>query len=79
MATGSYRLEFTAMRLPDVLKDTVRAMLPWARQDHVRLEWAVDPRLPEYVLGDPNRVGQIVSNFCSNCECCLGWLTGLHQ
>jgi hypothetical protein len=38
----------------------------WARQESVLLTLGLDPGIPPVLIGDPNRIAQVASNFISN-------------
>jgi signal transduction histidine kinase len=44
----------------------VKNMAVWARQDAIQLALEMDPNIPPLVIGDPNRIQQVLSNFISN-------------
>ena len=66
MAAGSYALEMRDMSLKHSLEGVVRNMQAWARTDGILLSLEFDASIPPIIVGDPNRVGQIVSNYISN-------------
>lgn len=63
---GKVTLERIAFRLPLAVQKAVALMLPKAEQKGLRLRTALPPDLPEAVLGDPARLGQVLNNLLSN-------------
>lgn len=62
--------ELSVRREPFVLRDlieqTIEPFIEPARAKGLDLSLSVDPTLPEQVVGDPARVGQILDNLVSN-------------
>ncbi|MFN8557440.1 MAG: ATP-binding protein [Dehalococcoidia bacterium] len=63
--TGDLRIEPEPTDLADVAEDAAAVIRPAAAAKAVRLEVTVDPATPT-VLGDPDRLGQVVGNLLSN-------------
>lgn len=59
-------IEAIAFNLGEVLEGATDTLGPTARSKGLRLSVFVDPTLPEYVVGDPHRLRQILFNLCSN-------------
>jgi signal transduction histidine kinase/CheY-like chemotaxis protein/HPt (histidine-containing phosphotransfer) domain-containing protein len=63
---GRIELEAVEFNLPDVL-DGLRALLgDTAAAKNVALAFAIDPETPAALVGDPLRLGQILTNLLSN-------------
>lgn len=63
--SGSITLEQTAFDLSSIIGRIVTTYRPLAQQKGLYLVCAMEPNLP-YLLGDPLRVSQILSNLISN-------------
>lgn len=63
--SGSITLEQTAFDLSSIIGRIVTTYRPLAQQKGISLVCAMEPNLP-YLLGDPLRIGQILSNLVSN-------------
>ncbi|WP_442511114.1 response regulator [Novipirellula sp. SH528] len=63
---GKLDLEQRAFRLRDHVGQTVRTLGPLAGSNGVELLCHFDPDLPETVVGDAGRLGQIVMNLVGN-------------
>lgn len=66
MQSGHQQLNQEPFRLRDVLDDLDAIMGYRARQQGLSLRLEVDPRLPERLVGDARRLGQILLNLVSN-------------
>jgi signal transduction histidine kinase/ActR/RegA family two-component response regulator len=62
------KLELTPghFRLRDVLSEILKTMSVHAHQKHLELSHAVAPEVPDALIGDPRRFGQIVINLIAN-------------
>jgi two-component system sensor kinase len=63
---GKMELEAIPCRLGDVVTDAARLMAVTASEKGVELLCRIDPQVPEEIIGDPNRLRQIVVNLVSN-------------
>ncbi len=63
---GKMQLEQTAMDLQQVLGSSLTLLRIKAEQKGLRLKLETDPHLPERLLGDPFRLGQILNNLLGN-------------
>jgi len=80
---GKLALESIPFNLHDVVSDTARLLVLRALEKGLRLSQDIAPGTPEFVIGDPNRLQQILMNLTSNavkfteqgtvtiCVCCL--------
>jgi signal transduction histidine kinase/HD-like signal output (HDOD) protein len=64
--SGKLVLEAVAFRPRQCLADCVRLLEPRARQKGIALALDVSADVPEVVVGDPTRLGQIVINLVGN-------------
>jgi len=63
---GKYQLDHSAFNLERVVKGVVNIFLPQADKKNIRLEYQLQAGLPEMVVGDHNRLRQILLNLVSN-------------
>jgi signal transduction histidine kinase/CheY-like chemotaxis protein len=59
-------LEQVEFSVTDVLNEVVNLFALGAHEKHVELILAIDPKLPERVVGDPLRLGQVLNNLVGN-------------
>jgi signal transduction histidine kinase len=64
IVTGKMRLELRPVKLPTVVEAALDAVRPAAEAKGIRLQNAIDPDAA--VLGDPDRLQQVVWNLVSN-------------
>src|SRR5882724_7155651 len=65
IVTGKMRLDVRAVDLPVVVENAVDAIRPAANAKQIRLQTVLDP-LAGPVMGDPDRLQQVVWNLVSN-------------
>ncbi|MEQ8706650.1 MAG: ATP-binding protein [Phaeodactylibacter sp.] len=63
---GKIDLESKPLKLRKVLQDALRLSQSNAEEKGVRLKASIDMNAPEYILGDPTRLHQILVNLISN-------------
>ncbi len=63
---GKYQLDHSAFNLDRVVKGVVNILLPQANKKGIRLDYQLQVGLPEMVVGDHNRLRQILLNLISN-------------
>ena len=66
MEAGRLSLEATHVNLVDLIDQAVASIAPRAEDKGLELVTDIDPNLPQQLMGDPLRIGQILSNLCSN-------------
>jgi len=59
-------LDSVGFNLRDAVGDTVRALAVRAQQKGIELACHVSPDVPEYVIGDPGRLRQVLVNLVGN-------------
>ena len=60
------KLENTAFEPAAVLANTVELLNDEAQNKGLTLHTEIDPQLPQYLMGDPTRIGQILLNYLHN-------------
>jgi PAS domain S-box-containing protein len=63
---GKLELEKIPFNLNQVLKDTIEVLRFSAVQNETEIVMNVDPHTPEYVIGDPVRFRQVLTNLMTN-------------
>ncbi|HEB86756.1 MAG TPA: response regulator [Gammaproteobacteria bacterium] len=63
---GKYQLDHSPFNLERVVKTVVNIFLPQTDKKGIRLEYQLQAGLPEMVVGDHNRLRQILLNLISN-------------
>ena len=64
--SGKLELEFTPFDLRKLVSNIKRANSNYAKEKGNRLKVLIDDDLPEYLMGDSVRIGQIITNLVSN-------------
>jgi PAS domain S-box-containing protein len=63
---GKMELEQTVISLPQLLESSLAMLRARADEKMLQLALALDPALPGQVIGDPVRLGQVLSNLLGN-------------
>ena len=63
---GRFQLESTAFDLRDSVGDTMKTLAERAHRRGLELAYHVDPDLPEFLVGDRNRLRQVLVNLVGN-------------
>ncbi|MGC1481539.1 MAG: PAS domain-containing protein, partial [Chthoniobacterales bacterium] len=63
---GHVDLERLDFSVEDILHETVELLGPKASEKDLTITMTISPTLPERVIGDPNRIRQIIVNLLSN-------------
>lgn len=63
---GQLALELSEFSAPDLVREVVQGYSAAARSKGLQLYSCLDPRLPEHLIGDVNRIRQILNNLLSN-------------
>jgi signal transduction histidine kinase len=66
MEAGKLQLQKTAFDLRTVIDDTMRVVQGNAVSKGLTLETDIDPQIPEKLIGDSQRIGQILLNLIGN-------------
>lgn len=59
-------LETIPLLLTDVVEESIQTIAPTAAKKGLRLITYIDPKLPQFVIGDPGRLRQIIINLAGN-------------
>ncbi len=63
---GKYQLDHSAFNLERVIRGVVNIFEPQAHKKGIRLAWQIEPDVPTMVMGDHNRLRQVLLNLISN-------------
>ena len=63
---GKYQLDHSAFNLRRLVKGVVNIFKPQSSKKGISLTYEVDPDVPEMVMGDHNRLRQVLLNLISN-------------
>jgi CheY-like chemotaxis protein len=63
---GRVDLNIAPFSLRELLNNLVTLWQPSAMSKDLSLTYSIDPDMPERLLGDPNRLGQVIGNYLSN-------------
>ena len=63
---GKLALEARTFNLEDSVQSVVELLAPKAAEKGIELAWAIDPSLPELLVGDEIRIRQVVTNLVGN-------------
>ncbi|MCW9024621.1 MAG: ATP-binding protein [Gammaproteobacteria bacterium] len=63
---GKYQLDYSAFNLERVIRGIINIFLPQAQKKGIQLIYHVDTPVPDMVMGDHNRLRQILLNLISN-------------
>lgn len=66
LEAGMAVLDHTPFGLAALLKDTVAAFAPMVSSKGLALESRIDPKVPQRLVGDPQRLRQVLNNLISN-------------
>ena len=66
LEAGKLDLEVIPFRPMRIMEDTVDVMATRAEEKGLAFNTAVDPDIPDSLMGDPNRLRQILLNLLSN-------------
>ncbi len=63
---GKYQLDHSAFNLQRIVKGVLNIFKPQASKKGISLTYEIDPDVPEMVMGDHNRLRQVLLNLISN-------------
>ncbi|MCC7316974.1 MAG: response regulator [Bacteroidales bacterium] len=63
---GKLNIENIDFELQEVLDGVTDLVLQKARQKNLEFLIRIDPAVPSFLVGDPLRLGQVITNLCSN-------------
>ena len=66
MEAGGLQLEQLPFSIRETIEQVVSIFTPTARKKHINLWFDIDPTLPDYIVGDKYRLGQVITNLVNN-------------
>jgi PAS domain S-box-containing protein len=63
---GKMSVEHIEFRLPTLLRETLKPLAFRAEEKHIELVVACDPLVPDWLVGDPTRLRQVLINLLGN-------------
>ena len=66
LESGKINFEFIQFNFPNLISMLIDLMLPKAVEKKIHLFSALDPNIPDYLIGDPTRLNQILINLVGN-------------
>ncbi len=66
LETGRVTLDKQPFSIKFCIQDSLGLVMEEAAAKHLQLSYGIDPRIPEYIVGDRTRVQQILVNLISN-------------
>ncbi|MHB8129292.1 MAG: PAS domain-containing protein [Mobilitalea sp.] len=66
MEAGKMSLENISFNVKDLIEETIRVHSPRAIDKGLELNYTFSSTIPQFLLGDPNRLRQILNNLISN-------------
>ena len=66
LESGKLAIEHVRYSVASVIEEALEMVAPKAREKHLELAYELSPEIPNTVLGDSDRVRQVLLNFLSN-------------
>lgn len=66
MQSGKFVFEDIEFQLSQVISTITELMLPKSIEKNIRLSVTIDKKIPDYLIGDPMRLNQIILNLLGN-------------
>lgn len=66
IAANGITLENIAMQTEQIVAPVTLALSPQALENQVSLSYKIDPDLPDWIMGDPTRLRQVLTNLVGN-------------
>ncbi|BAU58673.1 diguanylate cyclase/phosphodiesterase with PAS/PAC sensor [Halorhodospira halochloris] len=66
LQSGNIQLKRVPMELHQLLEEQCRLLLQRAQEEGLTLEWSIAEDVPGWVIGDPTRLVQVLSNLVEN-------------
>ena len=66
MEAGKMSLEHISFDLKELIEDIIRSHAPRANDKDLELNYSFSSSVPQFVIGDPNRLRQVLNNLLSN-------------
>lgn len=66
MEAGKMTLENITFNLKEIIEEIIRVHSPKAAEKNLELNYTLSSQIPQYIVGDPNRLRQVLNNLISN-------------
>lgn len=66
LETDHLSLDYSPINLRSLVEETLQILTPKGLEKNLQLVPVIDPKTPPYLLGDPQRLRQIISNLVNN-------------
>lgn len=66
MEAGKLSIEHITFDLKDLVEELIKSYSPRAEEKNLDLMYSFSSNIPHYIIGDPNRLRQILNNLLSN-------------
>lgn len=66
LESGDIDIQHVGMNLPRVINSCYETLIPQAEKKNLRLTWDVDRNIPDYLVGDPEIIRQMILNLAGN-------------
>jgi PAS domain S-box-containing protein len=85
--SGKIELEYQPFSLIEIITRTVQILELWVNEKGLKLSFTIAPDIPSVLIGDPQRISQIATNFLTNAVkfteqgevTIFASLTGMHE
>ena len=66
MEAGKLAIEHLSFNLKKLIEQTLKIHIPNAKKKGLSINYYIDPSIPEYLMGAPNRIRQVLNNLLDN-------------
>ena len=66
MEAGKLAIENLNFNLKELVEQTLKIHIPNANKKGLSINYYIDPNIPEYLIGAPNRIRQVLNNLLDN-------------
>jgi PAS domain S-box-containing protein len=64
--SGQLRFEHISFDLRTVVESAIAMYATLAKGKGLELTWSIDPAIPQHLIGDPHRLGEVLTNLLNN-------------